>query len=216
MSLEVPYGYVGKKSPASASQRQSGKIETFKANQVQEELAAFRLAHKSSDQDFAPTSLHHTLGTGPNQAASGADLTRHYDESYRRIGTTKRETGSASVTGTELVIDTVTVMLAIGHNFEIFWDSQWQTSVADGQIRCRIREDSVTGTTLQLRQAHGVGVVAQAKGLTLFADYEAVAEGEKTFVGTAIRQSGTGTWTSPATAVDPTFLKVYHSHLAMH
>lgn len=81
---EISYGFVrGRKGqPTPESPGAVGPprtMESFKPEQVKAELAAFKAAHKSSDVDFAPQSLHHTIGSGPMQAGSGADLARVLD-----------------------------------------------------------------------------------------------------------------------------------------
>ena len=80
MPNEVPYGFIydnrdklikpGTPPPAET------KLNAYSPQQVQSELENFRIAHKKSDTDFAPSSIHHTIGTGANQAASGDVVAR--------------------------------------------------------------------------------------------------------------------------------------------
>lgn len=63
-------------------------------------------AHSASDIDFSPQSQHHTIGTGPMQAASGADLAKLQSLVGKfEFDTTDLTgiTGTSYVTGTPVV-----------------------------------------------------------------------------------------------------------------
>jgi hypothetical protein len=118
---------------------------------------------------------------------------------------TPRTSTSSGIVGTEAVIDTVVVPVVAGRTYAVVWDSCWQASAVSGQIRCRIREDNLTGNQLQLRQLHAPLVATQSEGQRVMAEYTADATEDKTFVLTAVRQSGTATWTSVAGSDNPSY-----------
>ncbi|HEX6579222.1 MAG TPA: hypothetical protein VF082_12730 [Jiangellaceae bacterium] len=124
-----------------------------------------------------------------------------------RINTAIRTAGSASVTTTETIIDTVTAALVSGRTYRITWDFAFTISVATDQHFARIREDNTTGTQLQgFRIAPGA--TASSYPCHKEAEYTAVSTGNKTFVGTFVRTSGTGNVSSLGAATNPQYLYV--------
>lgn len=124
-----------------------------------------------------------------------------------RINTTIRTSNSAAFTA-ETSVDNVVANLVIGRTYRIRWVGALFSSVADGYARGRIREDTVAGTQLQLRQQPTNVAASQAFGLIMEVEYTAVATGAKTFHATMARQSGTGNITCTAAADTPTYLYV--------
>jgi hypothetical protein len=132
----------------------------------------------------------------------------------RRVtnGTTRRESASAGFTA-ETVIDSVTPNLITGLTYDIKWNGVVQSTVADGIARMRIREDSLSGTQLQLRQQSTAIAASQSFPVSgLETEYTAVETGPKTFVVTGIRQTGTGTLSCFAAADTPTLLTVEYAN----
>lgn len=126
------------------------------------------------------------------------------------IGTPSSRTSNVGTfTTTETEIDTITVPVVSGRTYRIVLDAQVQSSVADGGVRGRIREDSVpAGTQLALRHAPTNAIANQSFLLRIEARYVAVSTANKTFKASAIRQAGTGNITAVASADAPTLFYV--------
>jgi hypothetical protein len=125
-----------------------------------------------------------------------------------RIATTTRTSNSSGVTTTETVVDSVTASLVSGRTYKVRWFGQVFSTVADGYVRLRIREDNVTGTEVDQRQQETNIAASQAFPVILEGEYTAAATASKTFVATIIRQVGTGTVTAQAGSANPTRLTV--------
>ena len=124
-----------------------------------------------------------------------------------RIATTTRTSASAAFTA-ETLLDSVTANLVIGRIYRIVWHGRAQSTVADGYARARIREDSLTGTQLQLAQVITSPAAAQSFPLMMETQFTAISTGSKTFVATMARQAGTGNVSSFAATDTPTYLYV--------
>jgi hypothetical protein len=123
-----------------------------------------------------------------------------------RIGTTVATASTGTFTA-ETLCDSITVPLIDGQVYKIVWATLMQSSVAADNARVRIREDSITGTQLQVFR---IGLPVSGTGFPAFvyAEYTAAATGSKTFVGTGERASGTGNISRVASATSPTYLFV--------
>lgn len=102
-----------------------------------------------------------------------------------------RETNSAAFTG-ETLLDTLTVPVVNGRRYKIIWDGMFfVTGSLSTVCRLMIRENNTTGTIIQLRQIVP-GVLNQGEALRAEAFYTATSTGNKTFVATGIRATGSG------------------------
>lgn len=127
-----------------------------------------------------------------------------------RIMTNTRTSNSGNVTTTETTIDSVTAALVVGRTYRVRWTAAVDSSVAGDTAFVRLREDSVSGSQLQIMRVHlpttgGAGTHWPA---TIEAEYTALATGNKTFVGTLVRVTGTGDIIVEAAATSPVYLYV--------
>lgn len=126
--------------------------------------------------------------------------------SIRRLATTIRTSNTSTFTA-ETSINTVTASLVSGKTYRVSWRIGGTSSVANDVIRYRLREDNLTGTQLQLRNAI-VPVATSAWPCQLEAEFTAASTGSKTFAGTAQRVIGTGNITCTGSAIEPAYLYV--------
>jgi hypothetical protein len=123
-----------------------------------------------------------------------------------RISTNIRTSNSSAVTA-ETVIDSVTASLVAGRTYKVRWDTKFNSTVANDTAFFRLRENNLAGTQLQnvrvFLSSTGTGYPA-----ALEAEFTAVATGNKTFVGTLARASGSGDVSTPASANSPGYLYV--------
>ena len=119
-----------------------------------------------------------------------------------RLATTTRTSASSTFTA-ETVVDSVTASLVSGRKYRIVHASRAQSSVADGYVRGRIREDSISGTIIQIGQIPTTIAANQSAVLILETEFTAVASASKTFVATMVRQAGTGNITAHAATDTP-------------
>ncbi|MFY1658582.1 hypothetical protein [Micromonospora sp. WMMD1274] len=128
----------------------------------------------------------------------------------RRVGDpTVRTSDSAAFTG-ETVIDSVTVPVVSGRTYKIRWTVAWGSTVAGDSVFSRIRVDDLAGAQLQIMR---VSVVATGGAGTRWdgtveGEYTAVSTGNKTFVGTGARATGTGNISAKAASDFPIRLYV--------
>jgi hypothetical protein len=127
-----------------------------------------------------------------------------------RIATTIRTSDSSGVTTTETTIDSVTAALVTGRTYRVRWTARVDGSVNADTLFVRIREDNVSGNQLQILRVEvpATGGVGTGYPGTIEAEYTAVATGNKTFVGTIVRASGTGTVNIEAGPNRPVYLYV--------
>lgn len=116
-----------------------------------------------------------------------------------RIAGTLRTSSSGNITTTETTVDTVTAPLVSGRTYGIWWFSQAQSSVAADTAVARLREDNSTGTRMTIKRM-AIPESGQNYQIAHYGEYVAVSTGDKTFVGTLTRGSGTGNITSPASS----------------
>lgn len=108
-----------------------------------------------------------------------------------------------SITTTETVLDQITVPVVAGRQYRVWWRGNVQTTIADGYGRLRLREDSVSGTQVGFSQQWTATVINQSFPTTMEGFWTAPSTGDKIFVATLIRQSGTGVLSSYADASTP-------------
>lgn len=119
----------------------------------------------------------------------------------QRIATTTRTTSTSTFTA-ETVTDSVTAALVSGKTYKVVCNQGCSSSVAADSETLRIREDSISGTQIQaVRVPLTVASVAVPGRLEV--DYVAVATGNKTFVVTGLRASGTGNLSHIASTGQP-------------
>lgn len=128
-------------------------------------------------------------------------------QSSGRINTAIRTSTSSTATTTEIQIDSVTAALVTGRTYKVVWDLPVTTSVATDVHFLRIREDNTTGTQLNVRRYKGPGT-EQSYPYRMEAEYTAVATANKTFSGTSIRNTGTGSVISHAASGVPAYMYV--------
>jgi hypothetical protein len=124
-----------------------------------------------------------------------------------RLATSVETTISASFTTTETVIHTVTAALVTGRTYAVHLHTRILSDVNGDNVDVRIREDNVSGTTLQLIRRDLLST-AIPETLYLYAEYTAVATGNKTFVGTGDRTTGSGNLTRNLDPAVPGYLFV--------
>lgn len=136
----------------------------------------------------------------------GAVAQTSTDSVSSRVATTPRTSNSAAVTS-ETLIDSVTASLVSGRTYKVRWEAKLNSTVASDTAFFRIRENNLAGAQLQntrvLMGPTGTGYPAAVE-----AEYTAVATGDKTFVGTLARASGTGDVSVPASSSTPVYLYV--------
>ena len=142
-------------------------------------------------------------------ARAGGDVIYAADVNTR-IKTTTRTSDTSTVTSTETVADSVTASLVNGEKYRVTWMVGYTSSVAGDTVILRLREDTVSGTQMNLargdvRLTNGAGSRWQLK---FEAEYTATATGSKTFVGTFLRGSGTGNVNIEADPNYPSYLYV--------
>jgi hypothetical protein len=102
---------------------------------------------------------------------------------------------------------TVTAALVTGRTYRVRFVGTLQSSVASDSGNVRLREDSVAGTQINLVRValseSNAGFLAMVEG-----EYTAVSTGNKTFVATGVRNTGTGNLLFPAAATQPRQLYV--------
>lgn len=128
--------------------------------------------------------------------------------SGERIATTVVTADSAAIGGTETIAASVIVPVIAGRTYRVTFDFAFAISDATGQFLGRIREDSVTGTEIQIRRLMGP-VAATFFAARFETEFTATLTQDKTFAATLQRTGGsTQTITLNATAGRPSFLYV--------
>lgn len=123
-----------------------------------------------------------------------------------RIATQVRTSDSGDLAD-ETIADTVTAPLVDDRTYGIWCFSQVQSTVAGDSVNFRLREDSLAGTQMAIKRVECVRSVA-GYGYSIYAEYTAIATGNKTFVLTGDRANGTGAVISPASATQVSILYV--------
>lgn len=129
------------------------------------------------------------------------------DDVLGRVDTTERTANVGTFTTTETQIDTVTVSLVSGRTYGVWLYGTFQTTVANDSVNAAIREDSTSGTRMTVARVY-LPILGVGFGFALYAEYTAGSTGDKTFVGTGQRQSGTGSITAAAAATQKAYIYV--------
>lgn len=139
--------------------------------------------------------------------ASGMKLTPARLNGRGRIATATENSNSANITTTETTIASVTASLVAGRVYKVCLIGGVDASVAGDTCDARLRQDSSAGTEMQLRRVDLKDITGRWP-VELEAEYTAVATGNKTFVATYVRASGTGNVIRVASGTIPTYLYV--------
>ena len=124
----------------------------------------------------------------------------------QRIATSIVTSPSAGFTTTEVQLMTVVAALVEGFRYKIVFDPAFDITVS-GVVRSVIREDTVSGTILQIRD-HNLNSAGGAESGRVEAEFTAVATGDKTFSGNGDVLSGGGTANLNAGATFPSYMYV--------
>jgi hypothetical protein len=125
-----------------------------------------------------------------------------------------RTSPSAGFTTTEVILDSITVLLVSGVTYRITWDTQFGTSTGTSsttafeRIRAQIREDDISGTVIATRDCCTIMGGGVSHPVYLQAKFTAASTGNKTFVATGDRHVGSGTITSYGDTISPVFFRV--------
>jgi hypothetical protein len=128
----------------------------------------------------------------------------------RRLATTTAIVDTGTVTTVETVAHSVTASLISGKTYTVRWVTGVLSDVAGDSLFLRIREDSVSGTIKALVRADSrlTGGAGTRWPAIVEAEYTAAATGDKTFVGTYVRATGTGNVKVASAATLPSYLYV--------
>ncbi len=125
-----------------------------------------------------------------------------------RIATTSRTADVTPIT-TEQIVDSVTAALVNTRVYKVRWTGHAYSTVKDGRVMIRIREDNLVGASRQQGIIYTSVLEANQEGpLDVEFEYTAAASANKTFVATAQQVTGTGTVHVYATSFAPTYLYV--------
>lgn len=143
--------------------------------------------------------------------ASGDVLSNEAVE--RRVGTTIRTSDTGTVTTVETVSDSVTAFLTAGRTYAVVWVTGATSDVVADSIFCRIREDSISGNILCVNRVHSPATNGAGSRWPSYnyVEFTAASTGNKTFVSTYVRASGTGNVKVTAGTTIPTYLFVDYS-----
>lgn len=125
----------------------------------------------------------------------------------RRVGENLNTASTGTFTTTETITDSITINLISGKEYELLFDGNFNSSVANDAVQVKLREDNVTGTELN-ETSVGLPVNSLWFRGTVVGIYTAVATGAKTLVATGKRVSGTGNITRQGGATLPSLLRV--------
>ena len=123
-----------------------------------------------------------------------------------RIATTVETSDSSTFTTSETTIASVTASLVSGRTYRIRFYGSIVSTVADGQVQCRLREDNTSGTQMQGVNVFPANTSSSGHPLPIEAEFTAVSTGNKTFVATGQRVSGTGTINMNGAATNPAYM----------
>jgi hypothetical protein len=124
----------------------------------------------------------------------------------QRIATSKITTNSGTFTGVPVQVASVTADLIEGITYKVVFNGGFATTI-DGTLRVYIKENSVGGTDVQIRDIvfDNSGTVAL---MYVEAFFLAVATGSKTFVAAGDVLAGGGTANLTASATFPSYMYV--------
>ena len=124
-----------------------------------------------------------------------------------RVDTTEDTSSSGAITTTETIVLTITAPLINTVTYRITAYFLTQLSVATDVFVSRLREDDASGTQLQNARIAN-GVTNSVFPCYMEVEYTATATGNKTFVVTLLRTSGTGNIVMNAGATQPCYLYI--------
>jgi hypothetical protein len=127
------------------------------------------------------------------------------------IGTPTIETSdSGTFNTTETAVLSVTVPLVSGRTYSIHTYLRISSTVDNDDVRVAIREDSASGAfvTTDRRELDADNQGSLGQSFHVMAFFTATATEDKTFVTSAVRDSGTGTYNLSASANRPSMLYV--------
>lgn len=127
-----------------------------------------------------------------------------------RIATTEVTSDSSTFTTTETQVMSVTAPLIDGHVYHVRANPGFQSNASGDNIRGSLREDTASGPELDGSVVPVNGSSTQKHPCLVEADYTATATGNKTFVVTGTRVSGSGTCRLEAAANRRSYLTVDH------
>jgi hypothetical protein len=113
-----------------------------------------------------------------------------------------------SYTTAETLFMSITCALITGVVYAVEADIAISTTLANDIDFPRVREDTITGNTLQAKNLIMTTVAGSGYPISLYAEYTAVATANKTFVVTGNRIVGTGAHQMRAAATSPNWLRV--------
>jgi hypothetical protein len=121
-----------------------------------------------------------------------------------RIATTEVVSDSSTFTTTETQVASVTAALVSGRNYRVRLVARFGTSAANDIVVVRVREDNLSGTTLQfeLRPLPSTSSSGNTVGV-LEGEYVAASTGDKTFVASGQRTSGSVLVRGTLQRIDP-------------
>lgn len=112
----------------------------------------------------------------------------------KRVGEAELTADSTTWNATESgTLMSASPTLVSGFKYKVFVFVVVSTDVAADTAGMRLREDTASGTQMQLAPIYLPTTSANGFALAAYAEYTAVANGAKTFVLTGQRTTGTGT-----------------------
>jgi hypothetical protein len=126
---------------------------------------------------------------------------------HLHVGTTANTASSGTYTAVETITDSITVAVVSGRTYEIMHTGGWRSTVAADVQDTWIREDNVAGTVRQRNRLAMPTASGTIQGI-MRTFWTAGASGNKTFVVTGQRYSGTGTCSRYGSASIPSHLTV--------
>lgn len=124
-----------------------------------------------------------------------------------RVATTIATANSAVITTTETVVMSVMAPVVNGRTYRVVFDAAYDGTVIDDTFLANMREDSLTGTSIQARRL-SLASTPSLQPVHFGVEYTAIATADKTFVVTLVRTSGTGNVILNAAANFPAYLYV--------
>lgn len=163
------------------------------------------VTHASADTDASPTALHHTLGSGANQAAAG-NHTHTASEPLNGYASITATTtlNVASATPVDVTGLSASITVPANRRIQVTFGGQTRSSIANDRAQVGINE----GTT-NLLQINGPTLVVANSGYTVESSCILTpSAGTHTYKITLARLAGTGNINIGASAVQPAWILV--------
>lgn len=125
-----------------------------------------------------------------------------------RIATSPYDSDSTGFTTTETEVASVTAALVTGRTYRVRLHIRIGTSAANDIVNMRIRQDTTGGAEMTVDPLTLTSAGVAGNLFDVEVEHTASATGNKTFVATAQRTSGSGTIRREAAANRPTYLYV--------